>query len=214
MSDSLRFHRMQHVRLPCPSLFPRVGASGKESACQMQETQRNGFDPWLGRSLGGGNGNPLHYFCLENSMDREAWQATVHGVTKSQRWQSTHTQVPLSFRVCSNSCPLSQWCYLIISSSSVPFSFCLQSFSASGSFPMSWLFPSSGQSNGASASASVLPMNIQGWFPLGLTRLISLWSKGVSRVFSSTTIQEHQFFSAQSSLWSNSYICTWLLEKS
>ena len=72
------------TRLPCPSLFPRVGTSGKESACQMQETQRNGFDPWLGRSLGGGNGNPLHYFCLENSMDREAWQATVHGVTKSQ----------------------------------------------------------------------------------------------------------------------------------
>ena len=190
------------------------GSVVKNLSASAGDTRDAGLIPGSGRSPGGGNGNPHQYFCLENSMDREAWQATVHGVTKSQRWQSTHTQVPLSFKVCSNSCPLSQWCYLIISSSSVPFSFCLQSFSASGSFPMSWLFPSSGQSNGASASASVLPMNIQGWFPLGLTRLISLWSKGVSRVFSSTTIQEHQFFSAQSSLWSNSYICTWLLEKS
>ena len=117
-------------------------------------------------------------------------------------------------RVCSNSCPLSQWCYLTISSSSVPFSFSLRSFLASGCFPVCWLFPSSGQSNGASASTSVLPMNIQGCFPLGLTHLISLQSKGVSKVLSSTTTQEHQFFSAQSSLWSNSYICKWLLEKS
>ena len=89
---------------------------------------------------------------------------------------------------CSNSCPLSQWCHLTISSSFVPFSSCLQSFPASGSFQMSWLFASGGQSIGASASASVLPMNIQEWFPLRLTGWISLQSKGLSRVFSSTTV--------------------------
>ena len=81
--------------------------------------------------------------------------------------------------VCSNSCPLSQWCHPTISSTVVPFSSCLQSFLASGSFPTSQLFPSGGQSIGASALASVLPMNIQGWFPLGLTGLISLLSKGL-----------------------------------
>ena len=95
----------------------------------------------------------------------------------------------------------------------VPFSSCPQSFSASGSFPESWLFTSGGQSIGASASAAVLPMNIQGWFPLGLTSLISLQTKGFSRVFSNTTFQKHQFFGAQLSLWSNSHIHTWLLKK-
>ena len=114
-------------------------------------------------------------------------------------------------RVCSNSCPLSQWCHPTISSSVVPISSHLQSFPASGSFPMSWLFPSGGQSIGASASASVFPKNIQGWFPLGQTGLNSLLSKGLSRVFSSTTVQNHQFFGTQPSLWSNSHIHTWLL---
>ena len=84
---------------------------------------------------------------------------------------------------------------------------------ALGSFPMSWLFTSSGQSIGASASSPVIPIHNQGWFPLGLTCLISLWSKGLSRVFSSTTIQKHQFFGTQPSSWSNSHIHTWLLEK-
>ena len=105
-------------------------------------------------------------------------------------------------RVCSNSCPLNQWCHSTISPSTVSFSH-LQSFPTSRSFPMCWLFTSSGQSSGTSASSSVLPMSIQGWFPLGLTGLISLQSKGLSRVFSSTTIQKHQFYSAQPSLWSN-----------
>ena len=100
-----------------------------------------------------------------------------------------------------------------ISSSIVPLSSCLQSFPASGSFPMSWLFTSGGQSIGASALASVLPVNIQGWFLLGLTGLISLQSKGLSGVFSNITVQKHQFFSSQPSLWSNSHIHTWLLEK-
>ena len=109
-------------------------------------------------------------------------------------------------RVYSNSCPLSQWCHPIISSSVVPFSSCLQSFPASGSFLMSRLFASVGQSTGASVSASVLPMNIQGWFPLGLAGLISLQSKGLSRVlvFSNTTVRQHQFFCGQLSLWSSS----------
>ena len=117
----------------------------------------------------------------------------------------------LSPRDCSNSCPLSWWCHPTISSSVIPFSSCPQSFPASGSFPMSWLFASASQNVGV--SASVFPMNIQDQFPLGLTGLISLQSKGLSRVFSNTTVWKHQFFSAQLSLWSNSHICTWLLEK-
>ena len=100
---------------------------------------------------------------------------------------------PLSPRVCANSCPLSQWCYLTISSSVTPFSSCPWSFPVSGSLSMSQLFPLGRQSTGASASASVLPMNIQGWFPLGLIGLISMLFKGLSRVFSSTTIWKHQF---------------------
>ena len=99
------------------------------------------------------------------------------------------------------------------SSSVVPFSSCPQSFPTSGSFPVSQFLTSGGQSIGASASASVLPMNIQNWFPLGLTGLISLQSKELSRVFSNTTVQKHQFFGPQLSLWSNFHIHTWLLEK-
>ena len=115
--------------------------------------------------------------------------------------------------VCSNSSLLSQWCHQIILSSAIAFSSCLQSFPASGSFPMSQFFPSSGQRIGASASASVLIMYIQVWFPLGLTGFISLQSKGLSEVFSNTTVQKHQFFSARLSLWSSIHIYTWLLEK-
>ena len=127
-----------------------------------------------------------------------------------------HTRAPCRSQtpgVYPNSCPLSQWCHPTISSSVVPFSFCLQSFLASRSFQMSQLFASGGQSIGTSASRSVLPMNIQTWSPLGWTGWISLLSKGLSRVFSNTTVQKHQFFSAQLSLQSNSHIHTWLLEK-
>ena len=99
--------------------------------------------------------------------------------------------------VCSGSGPLSQWYHPTISSSVIPFSSCLQPFRASESFPICWFFASDGHSAGASASASVLPMHIQGWFPFGLTGWISLLSKGLSRVFSSTTVQRHQFFSTQ-----------------
>ena len=127
-----------------------------------------------------------------------------------------HTRLPCPSPtpgVNSNSCLLSQWCHPTISSSVIPFSSCLQSFPASGSFPMSQFFTSSGQSIGVSTSTLVLPMNIQNWFPSGLTGLISLQPKGLSRVFSNTTVQKHQFIDAQLSLWSNSHIHIWLLEK-
>ena len=112
----------------------------------------------------------------------------------------------------SNSCPLSQWCHPAFSFSAAPFFSCLQSFPASRSFLISRLFASGGQSIRALALASVLFVNIRSWFPLGLTGLISLVSKGLSRVFSSTTIWNHQFFSAQPSLWSSSHPHAWLLE--
>ena len=115
--------------------------------------------------------------------------------------------------VHSNSCPSSQWCHPAISSSVVPFSSCPQSLSASESFPMSQLFTWGVQSIGASALASVLPKNTQDWSPLGWTDWISLQSKGLSGVFSNTTVQKHQFFGAQLFSQSNSHIHTWLLEK-
>ena len=108
-----------------------------------------------------------------------------------------HTRLPSPSpypRVCSNSCPVNQWCHPTISSSVVPFSSCFQSFPASESFLMNQLFTSGGQSIRASASSSVLPMSMQDWLPLELTGLISLQSKGLSRVFSSATVQKHQFF--------------------
>ena len=123
-------------------------------------------------------------------------------------WKLQHARLPclsLSPGVCSNSCPLSQWCHLTISSSVIPFS-CLQSFPALRSFPMSQFFTSGGQSIGASASASVLPMTMQDWFLLEFICLISLLSKGLSRLFSNTTVQKHQYFGAQLFLWSNSLI--------
>ena len=116
----------------------------------------------------------------------------------------------------SNSCPSSWWCHPTISSFVVPFTSCLQSFTASGSFQKSQFFASGGQSIGVSASASVLPMNIQDWFPLGWTGLISLKSKGLSRVFSDTTVQKHQLFGTQFNLGSRAvmYGCeSWTVNK-
>ena len=135
MSDSLWLHGLQHARLPCPSLCPRV---------------------------------------------------------------------------CSNSCPLSWCCYPTISSSVAPFS-CLLSFLPLGSFPMSWLLASEDLASsplGQRTGSSVFPMGVQGWFPLGLTGLVSLLSKGLSGVFSNTTVQKHQFLDTQPSLWSSSHIHT------
>ena len=109
-------------------------------------------------------------------------------------------------KVCPSSCPSHQWYHPAISFSDALFSICPQSFPESGTFPMSQLFALGDQNTGASASASVLPMNIQDWFPLGLTGLISLQSKGPLRIFCNTTVQKHQLFGAQLSLWSNCYI--------
>ena len=115
--------------------------------------------------------------------------------------------------VCPSSCPLHQWCHPSVSSSDTLFSFCPQSLLASGIFPMSWLFTSDHQNTGASASASVLPLSIQGWFPLTLTSLMSLLSRGLSGVFSSNTVQRPQFFGILPSLWSSSQKHMWPLGK-
>ena len=130
--------------------------------------------------------------------------------------ESQHTRPPCRSptpRVYSNSCPSSQWCHLAISSSVVLFSSCPQSLPTSGSFPMSQFFAWGGQSTGVSALASVLPMNTQDWSPLGWTGWISLQFKGLSKVFSNTTVEKHQFLGAQLSSLSNSHIHTWPLEK-
>ena len=127
-----------------------------------------------------------------------------------------HARLPhpsLSLRVCSNSHPLNWLCHPTVLSSVAPLSSCPQTFPSSGWFPMSQHLASGGQSIGVSASASVHPMNIHSWFPLGLTSLTSLQSNGLSRVFSNTTVLKHQFFCTQPSFWSSSHIHTWLMEK-
>ena len=147
-----------------------------------------------------------------NKVLKSSWHTVGSSVMSDSLWphglQHARLPCPPTLRAYSNSCPLNQWCHPTISSFAVPVSSCLQSFPAPGSFPKSQFFESGGQSTGVSASASVLPMNTQDWFPLRLTSLISLQSKGLSRVFSSTTFQKHQFFSAVLSLWPNSHIHT------
>ena len=151
-----------------------------------------------------GNAESLHVHQLPTENTEASVQFSRSVVSDSLRpHESQHARPACpspTHGVYPNSCPLSQWCHPTISSSVVPFSFCLQSFPSSGSFPVSQFFTSGGQSIGVSASASVLPMYIQDWFPLGLTGLISLKSKGLSRVFSNTTVQKHQFFGTQLSL--------------
>ena len=132
---------------------------------------------------------------------RESLVQFSHSVMSDSLWSHglQHARLPRPSptpRACSNSCPSSWWCHPTISSSVIPFSFCVQFFPASGSFPMSQFFASSGQSVGASASASVLPVNIQDWVPSGLTGWMSLQSKGLSAVFSNTTVQKCQFLGA------------------
>ena len=155
----------------------------------------------------------LFYFYAESV-------STVSSIAQScltlRSHESQHARSPCPSQthgVYSNSCPSSWWFHPAISSSVIPFSTCPQSLPASGSFPVSQLFIWGGQSVGASASASVLPMNTQDWSPLGWTGWISLQSKGLSRVFSNTTVKKHQFFSAQLSSQSKSHIRTWPLEK-
>ena len=161
------------------------------------------------------NATHLYVHCHEQIYSWCCSVAQSYPTLQLHGWQHAGLPYPSpSPRACSNSCLLSQGCHPTISSSVLPFSSCLQSFPASGSFPLSWLFPLGGQSIRVSASASVPSMNIQDWFPLGLSGLISLPSKGLSRVFSNTTVQKHHFFDSQLSLWSDSHIHTWLLEKS
>ena len=195
----------------------------------MQETQQTWFDPWLGkipwrrkwpptpvllpgkfheqRSLVGYSPQG----CKESDTTKRLSTDTKEdvqfscSVVSDSLWPHGlhHPRLPcpsLTSGAYSNSCPLSRWCHPTTSSSVTPFSSHLQSFPASGDFPVSQFFASGGQSIGVSASTSVFPMNIQDWFPLGLTGLISLQSKGLSRVFSNTTVQKHQFFGAQLSL--------------
>ena len=155
---------------------------------------------------------PVWSWCLYTSVQFS------HSVVSDslQPHESQHARPPCPSPtpgVHSDSCPLSQWFHPAISSSVVPFSSCPQSLPASESFPMSHLFTWSGQSIGVSASASVLPKNTQDWSPLEWTGWISLQSKGLSRLFSNTTVQKHQFFGAQPSSQSNSHIHTWPLEK-
>ena len=155
-------------------------------------SQRSSIALWIWGSEG-----------LLEKQEGMPWVSGAHRPPESIRCSDTtlwfhglqHARLPcpsLSPGACLDSCPLSWWCYLTISTPVTPFSSCLQSFPASRSFPMCWLSASGAQSIGA--SASVLPMNIQGWIPLGLTGLISLQPKGLSRVFFNTTVQNHQFF--------------------
>ena len=159
--------------------------------------------------------SPFSSVQLSRSVVSNSFQQTPWAACSTPGFPVHHKLLELGQtpRAWTNSRSSSQWCHPTISSSAIHFSSCPQPFPSSGSFSMSQVFASEGQSIGASASASVLPMNIQNWFPLGLTGLIFLLFKGLSGVFSHITIQEHQFFGTQLSLWSNSHIHTWLPEK-
>ena len=186
-----------HLILSCPllllpSIFPSIRVVSNESVLRIR---------W-----------PNFWFQLQHQFSSVHF---IHSVVSDSLWphESQHARPPCpspTLGVYPNPCPSSQWCHPAISSSVVPFSSCPKFLLASGSFPMSQLFSWGGQSTGVSASPSVLPMTIQDWFPLGWTGLISLQSKGLSRVFSNTTVQKHHFFSAQLSSQSNSHIHTWL----
>ena len=168
-----------HPLLLLPSIFPSIRVFSNESALHIRWPK-----------------------CWSFSFNIISSVQFSHSVMSDSLWphESQHARPPCPSptpRVYSNSCPSSQWYHPAISSSVVPFSSCSQSFPASGSFPMSQLFTRGGQSIGVSASASVLPMNTQDWSPLGWTGWISLQSKGLSRVFSNTIVQKHQFFGTQ-----------------
>ena len=183
---------LSHPLILLPSMFPSIRVFSNESSLHIR---------W-----------PKYWSFSINSV-----QFSCSVVSNSLRPQGLqHTRPPCPSPtpgVYPNSCPLSQWCHPTISSSVIHFSSCLQTLPALGSFPRRQFYASGGQSIGVSASASVLPMSIQGWFPLGWTGWISLQSKGLSRVFFNTTVQKHQFFGAQHSLLSNSHMRIWLLEK-
>ena len=192
---------------------------GKELDIQIHEDEwtSNHYFANKGLSSQGYGFSSGHVWMWELDVKVELNQFSQSVVSDSlQPHELQHTRPPCSSPtpwVHPNSFPLNRWCHPTISSSVIPVSSCLPSFPASGSFPMSQLFTSCGQTMGVSASTPVLPMNTQDWCPLGLTGWISLLSKGLSRVFSNTTVQKHQFFRAQLSSQSNSHIHTWPQEK-
>ena len=218
MSDSLQPRGLQHARLPCPSLSPKVCSNSRPLSQWCHSALSSSFIPFpLALSLSQHQG----LFQCVGSSHQVATILELQLQHQSFQWISSvqfslsvisdslqphglqHARLPCPSPTpgaCSNLCPSSQWCHLTISSSVIPFSSCLESFPASGSFPMSQFFASSSQSIGASASPSVLPMSIQDWFLLVLTSLISWQSMELSRIFPSTTFWNHQFFSSQSSL--------------
>ena len=197
MSGSLRSHGLQHARPPCLSPNPGVYLN----SCPLSRWYHPAIAssrPFLLPSVF----TSIRIFSNESAL--------CYPMDCSTPGFPVHHQL---LELTSNSRPSSQWWHPTILSSVVPFSSCLQSFPASGSFPMSQLFASAGQSIGVSASTSVLPMNTQDWSPLRWTGWISLQPKGLSRVFSNTTVQKHQFFGTQLSSQSNSRIHTWPLGK-
>ena len=179
-------------RLPTPVFWPREF----HGLYSPRVTKKSDTTEWL----------PLSFLLFSHSVVSDSLRP--HGLQNHRLPCPSPTP-----GACSDSCPLSQWCHPATSSCVISLSSSPQSFPASGSFLMSQFFASGGQSSGVSASASVLLMNIQDWFPLGFTGWISLLSKGLSRVFSSTTVQRHQLFGTQPFLLSCSHIRTWLLEK-
>ena len=214
----------QDVAITCPRLSPLRRWRVSRCSQSLHKSTQKGL-PWQFRALGS------HFYCRGRSggsipgRETKIPKCTVAQFSSAQLlsrvqllvtpW-TTARQASLSItnsQVYPNPHPWSRFCHPTISSSVVPFSSCPQSFPESGSFPMSQLFKSGGQSIGVSASASVLPVNIQDWLPLGWSGWISMQSKGLSRVFSNTTVQKYQSFGTQLTLWSNSHIHTWPLGK-
>ena len=210
---SMSFPKQEHwsgLQFPSPRDFLDPGTEPMSPAFQVVSCIAGGFfTDWTTRETPSPKNVPI-VFLYHSSI-----QCSV--VSNSLRSHESLHARPLcpspTPGVYSNSCPLNRWCHPAISSSVIPFSSRPQSLPASGSFPMIQLFAWGGQSIGASASASVLPVNTQDWSPLGWTGWISLQSKGLSRVFSNTTVQKHQFFGTQLSSQSNSHIHNWPLEK-
>ena len=208
---SMGFSRQEYwsgLPFPSPEDLPNPGIKPRSPALQADalSSEAPGKPTWIAWSP------PKQWTLVETACVLSGFS---HVQVFATSWTAAH-QASLSFNTSRNLLKLRSVEFLMhptISSSVLHFSFCLQSFPASRSVPVSHFFTSGSQSIGVSASASILPANIQDWFPLGLTCLISLPSKGLSRVFSNTTVQKHQFFGAQLSLWSNSHIHTWLLEK-
>ena len=219
--DSLQSHGLQPASLPCPPGFSRPEYWSGLPCPSPGDFPNPGIEPrapalQVDSLPSEPPGKPRSSGSAENMASLSSVQLFSRVRLFATPWITAH-QASLSIsklEIHPNSSQSSWWCHLVISSSVVPFSSCLQSFPTSGSFQMSQLFASGGQSVGVSASASVLPMNTQDQFPLGWTGWISLQSKELSRVFSNTTVQKHQFFDTQLSSWSNSHIHTWLLEKS